>query len=48
MMRIDGKIVMSVVAGLAVFGGLVFLVRRAPSNAVTTPIKKVVDIATTG
>ena len=32
--------VTSVVVGLAVFGGLMMLVRRAPENAVTAPIKK--------
>ena len=30
----------SVVVGLALFGGLMMLIRRSPENAVTTPIKK--------
>lgn len=31
----------SVVVGLALFGGLMYAIRRAPENAVTTPIKNV-------
>lgn len=33
--------VTSVVVGLAVFGGLLYAIRRAPENAVTTPLKNV-------
>lgn len=38
----------SVVVGMALFGALVYLIRRAPSNAVTDPVKKATEIAANG
>lgn len=38
----------SVVAGLALFGGLIWAIRRAPSNPVTDVAKKAADVATAG
>lgn len=38
----------SVVVGMALFGGALYLIRRAPSNAVTDPLKKGAEIAANG
>lgn len=43
--NVDGRMVGSVVLGLAVFGALVYAVRSAPRNAVTEPLKKATEIA---
>lgn len=40
------KVAGAVVLGLGLFGGLIYLIRRAPDNAITTPLKKGADIAT--
>ena len=34
----------SVVVGLALFGGLMYAIRKAPNNAVTTPIKSAANV----
>ncbi len=47
MKNIDKKVVVSVVAGLALFGGIMFAVKMLPNNKVTAPVKKVADIAAT-
>ncbi len=41
------KTALGVAGGIALFGLIVFGIRMLPSNAVTSPVKKVVDIATT-
>lgn len=45
--KVNTGVAVSVVAGLALFGLLVWAVRKAPANALTNPVKKVTDIATT-
>jgi hypothetical protein len=39
MTKINWSTAGSVVVGLSVFGGLLYLIGKLPSNAVTTPIK---------
>ena len=34
----------SVVVGIALFGGLMMAIRKAPDNAVTAPIKRAADM----
>lgn len=34
----------SVVLGIALFGGLMMAIRKAPDNAVTAPIKRAADM----
>jgi len=36
----------SVVVGLSLFGGLIYAIRRAPSNPITNVAKKAADVAT--
>jgi hypothetical protein len=45
--KVDLKTATSVAVGVALFGALVWAIRMLPANAVTTPVKKVADIATT-
>lgn len=41
------KPALGVAAGIALFGALLWAIRRAPTNAITSPVKKVADIAST-
>jgi len=38
----------SVVVGMALFGLVVYAIRRAPSNAITDPLKRGTEIAANG
>lgn len=42
--KIDYRVVGSVVAGIAIFGAIMWGVRRLPSNPVTAPVKKAADV----
>lgn len=49
MQNVDKKIVMSVVAGIAVFGAIYWATRQLPTgNAITDTVKKVADVAASG
>jgi len=43
--KIDARFVVSSLVGALVVGGVVMAVRMLPNNQVTTPVKKVADIA---
>lgn len=45
-MKINKNTMYAVVAGMFVFGLSVWLIKKLPDNAVTTPVKSVVDAAT--
>lgn len=45
--KVNTSVVVGVVVGLAAFGAILYVIRKAPSNAVTDPIKKVAAIAAT-
>lgn len=45
--RATWKTAGGVALGVALFGLIVWAVRKAPANALTNPVKKVTDIATT-
>lgn len=40
----NAGVVVGVMVGAALLGGLYYLIRKAPTNAVTSPIKKVAAI----
>lgn len=40
-------VAVSVATGVALFGVLLYLIRRAPANSITNPIKKVAEVANT-
>ncbi len=44
MAKINKSTMISVVAGLAVFGLIKFVTGKLPTNAITQPVKKVVDV----
>jgi len=46
--KINYATVGSVAAGIALFGLIMYAVRKAPNNAVTTPVKKAAEIAAGG
>lgn len=41
------KLAVGVAMGVALFGGLLYLVRRSPDNSITAPVKKVAEIVAT-
>lgn len=41
------KVAVGVALGVALFGGILYLIRRAPDNSLTAPVKKVAEIAAT-
>lgn len=47
MMNAQLKTALGVAGGVALFGLLVYVVKMLPNSALTTPIKKVAEIATT-
>ena len=46
--RINYSTAISVVVGIALFGGLQYVISRLPSNELTRPVKKAADIAARG
>ena len=45
----DKKVVISVMAGIAAFGVVMYLIRKLPSgNVVTDTVKKVAEVASAG
>lgn len=47
MKNIDMKIAVSAAAGIALFGVIMFAVRKAPDNAITKPLKTAASVAGT-
>lgn len=41
------KAAVGVALGIAVFGAVIYFIRRAPDNSITAPVKKVAEIAAT-
>lgn len=41
--NISWPVVGSVAVGIALFGGLMFAIRKAPKNALTKPVKEAAD-----
>lgn len=44
--KVNKGVMISVVAGIALFGAIIWAVRKAPANSITNPVKKVADAVT--